>query len=410
MNDREKELKEIVLRDLEPVLRQRLGDKVIVESFTSDSLLPPGENYGSTVLSVHVDYKDGQTGRKEELNLIAKMLPPTEFQRRIFNSSRTFIKEIFMYETVMPAYNKLEMECGLRKNEMFDILPKFYGSRLSMRSDLEFDDNAVFLMDNLKVKGYYTGNRSIGYDLEHSGMAIKSLARFHALGMAMKQKKPGIFEMFKMHARSLQIDGDAVALLRSTLEKIKEDPEINIYYDRCEKILNPATIRDLWADTPRDPWVSIIHSDFWVNNVLFHRGESGKIDDVKFVDFQMYLYSSPLRDLLFYLFSSVQLDVTDDEIEGLMDLYYETLVHTLKNMRCDTSAFTKEGYREKISTEAYREFTHLCVMVKIMTMNIKESDYSVEKMQTVMANYGGSSTFVDRIRRIVTYFCKHDWI
>lgn len=162
MNDSDKEPKEIVLRDLEPVLRQRLGDKVIVESFTSDSLLPPGENYGSTILSVHVDYKNGQAGKKEELNLIAKMLPPTEFQRRIFNSSRTFIKEIFMYETVMPAYNKLEMECGLRKNEMFDILPKFYGSRMSMRSDLEFDDNAVFLMDNLKVKGYYTGNRNIG--------------------------------------------------------------------------------------------------------------------------------------------------------------------------------------------------------------------------------------------------------
>lgn len=241
-------------------------------------------------------------------------------------------------------------------------------------------------------------------------MAIKSLARFHALGMAMKQKKPGIFEMFKMHARSLQAEGDAVTLLRSTLEKIKEDPEINIYYDRCQKILNSATIGKLWADAPREPWVSIIHSDFWVNNVLFHRDESGKIDDVKFVDFQMYLYSNPLRDLLFYLFSSVQLDVTDDEVEGLMDLYYETLVHTLKNMRCDTSAFTKEGYREKISKEAHREFTHLCVLIKIMTMDIKESDYRVENMQTVVANYGGSSTFVDRLRRIVTYFCKHDWI
>lgn len=162
MTDSDHQLKEIVLRDIEPVLRQWLGDHVNVENFTSKSLLPPGENYGSTILSVEVDLKDRNSGKKEKLHLIAKMCPPTEFQRRIFNSARTFTKEIFMYETIMPAYNKLELECGLKKSEVFDILAKFYGSRLSLHPDGEFDDDAAILMENLKVEGYYTGDRTIG--------------------------------------------------------------------------------------------------------------------------------------------------------------------------------------------------------------------------------------------------------
>lgn len=162
MNESEFEMKEVVLRDVEPILQQRLGDRVIVENFTTKSLLPPGENYGSSIFSVDVELKHKNTGKKEDLHLIAKMCPPTEYQKRIFNSSRTFMKEIFMYDTIMPAYNKLELECGLRKNELFEILPKFYGSRLSLQPDGIFDEDAVILMENLKIAGYYTGERSLG--------------------------------------------------------------------------------------------------------------------------------------------------------------------------------------------------------------------------------------------------------
>ncbi|XP_076249631.1 uncharacterized protein LOC143188955 [Calliopsis andreniformis] len=410
MNGSDKELKEVVLRDLEPVLQQKLGDQVIVENFTTKSLLPPGENFGSTILSVNVDYKNGHEGQKKELHLIAKMLPPTEFQRRIFNSERTFTKEIFMYETIIPAYNKLETECGLRQTELFDILPKFYGSRLSMQPDQDFDDNAVFLMENLKTNGYYTGNRSIGYDIEHSEMAVKTLARFHALGIALKQKKPGIFEMFKMHARYLKIEGNPDAMFTSILEKIKEDPEMSLYYDKCQKVLTGLEMDDLWADVPREPWMTIIHSDFWVNNILFHRNAKNQLDDIKFVDFQMYLYSSCIRDLIFYLFSSVVVETSDSQLEELMDLYYETLINTLTTMKCDTSVFSKEAFREKMAEDAQKEFIHLCFLTKIITIDVQETNFNYDKMQNVVVDYGGSQRFIERLRRIVLYFGKHDWV
>nr|XP_033320834.1 uncharacterized protein LOC117217379 isoform X1 [Megalopta genalis]XP_033320835.1 uncharacterized protein LOC117217379 isoform X2 [Megalopta genalis] len=403
------EMKEIVLREVEPLLRQKLGDHVVVENFTVEPLLPPGENYGSTILKVDVDLKKGQDGEQEQLHLIGKMLPPTEFQRRIFNSSKTFVKEIFMYETIMPAYSKLE--ASLKPKEVFNFLPKFYGSRMSLQPDVEMDDDAVFLMENLKAYGYYHGVRSVGYDMEHSKVALQALARFHALGMAMKQKQPGLFHMFKMHSKTYSIDAAPDSdMFEATLNTIKEDPDMCVYYDVCENVVNDIVRKGFWGDVPREPWMTIIHTDFWVNNVLFHRDDKGKIDDVKFVDFQTYVYSSALRDVILYLFTSVEVDITDEQLESLLDLYYETLLKRLNQLKCDTKAFDKELFLEKLKEDAHYEFVHLLMMIKIMTMDIKESNFDYDNMHTAIIDQEDSKTFVDRLRRVVLYFCKRNWL
>ena len=52
------------------------------------------------------------------------------------------------------------------------------------------------IVENIKIilfDDFYAG-----YDLDHAGEAVKAMARFHSLGIAMKQKRPGIFEMFKI--------------------------------------------------------------------------------------------------------------------------------------------------------------------------------------------------------------------
>jgi len=51
---------------------------------------------------------------------------------------------------------------GLKEDEIFDILPKYYQSRLSLSPDVDFDDNAVILLENLRTRGYYNSNRAKG--------------------------------------------------------------------------------------------------------------------------------------------------------------------------------------------------------------------------------------------------------
>lgn len=156
------QLKTIELRELQPLLRRAFDDRLIVVRYTTKNLLPPGENYGSTILSVHAIIKRDNDADEEDLHLVAKMSPPTDYQKTMFDSPYTFRKEIFMYENIVPYYNQLEREAGLEEDQLFDILPKYYQSRMSLDPEVDFDDDAIILMENLTARGYYIGVRSKG--------------------------------------------------------------------------------------------------------------------------------------------------------------------------------------------------------------------------------------------------------
>lgn len=147
------------LKDLDSLLCKKLGNDLKVISYETEPLLPFGENYGSTMLKVRAMIK--RKNKKEELHLAAKMLPSTSFQRQLFESPFSFKKEAFLYEELIPSYQQLERELGV--DEVFDILPEFFGARFSLSPDADdVDEDAVILMRNLKVHGYYTADRRKG--------------------------------------------------------------------------------------------------------------------------------------------------------------------------------------------------------------------------------------------------------
>jgi len=410
MSSDQQPLKTIELRELQPILSRTFGDRLIVVRYTTESLLQPGENYGSTILKVHAVIKRNDEAEEEDLHLIAKMPPPTEFQREIFDSPYTFKKEIFMYEKIVPSYQELEREMGLKNDEVFDILPKYYQSRLSLTPDVDFDDDAVILMENLRVRGYYNGDRTKGCDLEHSKVAIRAMARFHALGMAIKYKRPEDFKVLKERSKCLDMKTEEFEKFhQDMLTRIKEDPQLTVYIDRCAAAISESFDRGMWTVTPEEPWSTIIHADFWVNNIMFHRDENGRVDDVKFVDFQNYLFFNPLREMVFFIFSSTE--VTEDHlIEELIDLYHETFVAVLDRMGCDTEPFTREKFDDKLFIDARLETMHLFFMLKLLTLDVQETGLKVDNMKDFMMSYQGNQTFIKRLRKVVFYFVKRNWI
>ncbi|XP_011171848.1 uncharacterized protein LOC105204463 [Solenopsis invicta] len=409
MSNDQEQLSTIELRELQPLLVRTFGDRLIVVRYSTKNLLQPGENYGSTILSVHAVIKRNNEAEEEDLHLIAKMPPPTAFQREIFNPPYTFRKEIFMYEKIIPSYQELEREMGLKENEVFDILPKYYQSRLSLSPDIDFDDNAVILMENLRTHGYYNGDRIKGCDLEHSRVAIQAMARFHALGMATKYKRPEYFEVLKERSKSIEMKTEEFERFQEDMLKIiASDSQLAVYVDRCRVVLRDSFERGLWTSTPNEPWSTIIHADFWVNNIMFHRDENGRVDDIKFVDFQNYLFFSPLREMFFFLFSST--DVSEDCLEELINLYHETFLAVLDRMGCDTEQFTREKFDAKMSDDARLESMHIFFMLKILTLNVQETDFKYDNMKDLMITYQGNKVFIQRLRKVVLYFVKHDWI
>jgi len=197
---------------------------------------------------------------------------------------------------------------------------------------------------------------------------------------------------------------------KDMLNKMAEDPHIGVYIDRCRSAFNDAKKTGLWTAVPDEPWSTIIHADFWVNNIMFHRDENDQVDDIKFVDFQNYLFCNPLREMIFFLLSSTNSEVHDEDIEELIDIYYKTFLTVLERMGCDTEPFTKEKFDAKLANDTRYEFPHISFMLKVVTLDVQETEFSYDKIESVMVSYQGNQTFIQRLRRVVSYLVKRNWI
>lgn len=148
------------LKDLQEILRKTIGDELTVVNYETLPLVAPGENYGSLLLKVDAIIKRTTSSIEEDLYLVAKII--TASMKKNLKMDVSFKKEIFVFDKLVPAYRELENKYLSRNlNELF---PKFYGGRLTL--DEESPDEAVLLLENLKVIGFETMNRKKGNNSE----------------------------------------------------------------------------------------------------------------------------------------------------------------------------------------------------------------------------------------------------
>ncbi|XP_023245852.1 uncharacterized protein LOC106639834 [Copidosoma floridanum] len=409
-NDR---LSNIVLRDLESLLRQSLGEQVRVVKYKTASLLPPGENYGSSVLKVEAVIKSTKDAPEEELSLVAKMLPPTELQRLYIDLTASFGKEIFVFERLINAYRKIEEEAGVAYEDLIDILPKFYGGRLSLRDDnREADEDAVLLMENLVTSGYYTMDRMKGLDVDHAKLAITELARYHALGIALKIKKPKLFEEGKKYLEVFPFDTDNDffdVALEYTTDMICSDERIAKYGDKVREKMKKKWASISQCEIANPIWLGISHGDLWVNNLMFRKADNGKLESVKFIDFQVSQVCSPLKDLPYFTCTSITMEVMDNHFEDLLDTYYAKFINVLETVGCDTSPFTRESFDEQLKNDAKNELFHCVMALKVFT-NEKSDDLDLNKMDSQIFSAKGSGLYLDRVWNAVSKFAEKGWL
>ncbi|PSN39081.1 hypothetical protein C0J52_07357 [Blattella germanica] len=408
-SDKQKINVELKKEDLETLLRQQIGSDLKVESFTSKSLTKPGDNYGSTMLAVEVDYKiNGKNIIK--LPIVAKLVPESPFLRKVFNIENTFRKEVRAYTLVGPAYDKLQKEKGLPENEILDIFPRYYGARSNKENDdnIDADETAVLLLENLKITGYDCPDRRKGFNLKHMEMAITSLAKFHALSLALKMLKPKVFEdtVLKACAKfKLGLSDDDVEnekWVNGIMDLVKAIPYCEPYLERIEKSLRADISARNIERKPREPFATIVHNDFWVNNMMFkYRNSAAKGDEtplaMKFVDFQVTLYDSPVRDLIFLLFTSSEDGLLDKHYDRFIRLYHNRLIDTLQKLGCDTEAYSFEHFQGELNIYCPKEFPHILFMVNPISADPEGMQETSTLDENSITHISGGDVYVKKV-------------
>ncbi|XP_058791784.1 uncharacterized protein LOC131664585 [Phymastichus coffea] len=361
-NSKDQEEK-IDIKSLEPLLKRTLDDDTLkVIDYEATSLLPAGENYCSVLIKLDVKLRRNDT--EKMCHFVAKTPSPKE--KSIVDWSLIFKKELFMYTEIHPLYRELEKEAGIKEDNLINAWPRYIGHRNSLKNGTEINEDSVMLMENITTQGFYNMDRKKGLDVHHASKALTVLARYHALGIVMKQRRPTF--AYKAVEQS-QIIGLALEFLDqgydSIFETIVKIPFLQKHLSIIKLSFEHARKGKILMTTPSEPWALISHGDFWMNNILFHKDEDGNIDDVKFVDFQMYRYTSPLTDLVYFLNGSLDLITQTDHFRELIDLYYNNFIETLDRMSCDTLPFARESFERELKKQAI-DYLPLCVLAAKM--------------------------------------------
>ncbi|KAK7865158.1 hypothetical protein R5R35_002219 [Gryllus longicercus] len=415
------EVREVAVRkeELQDLLKRGLGTSVILNQYSYKIANEKGKNYGSLLLSIVADVTYLDTAKSETLHILAKLAPPTEFLKSVFNFPVCFCKEMNFYKLVHPAYAKFEKESGVLERNVLNIIPPFLGARTSMSGDEDevAAESAMLLLGDMRVAGYSIGDQREGLDLNHCTRVITQLAKFHAIPIAMKQKEPRTFKETVMRTGIFLEDP---AFNSSAKEKYrnefmqaleKHNPQLRPYFNKIENRLLNNDFK--FAPENKEPFSTLIHNDLWTNNILFsytNHNEASFPADVKFIDFQNTLICSPVKDLIFFLFSSADDEVLKKYYDHLMDVYYDTFINKLKELQCNIQFFSKDKFQEEIDNFAPTQFYHVILMLAIIygdKTNVKEI-HNITSFENVMQSWNDLSK--KKLERTVMAFDKNGWL
>lgn len=333
-------------------------------------LTAPGENYLSLVLKV--DFGVENDGQSTTISSVAKRLPKSSLPFMMLGHSMR--NEIEWYSEIVPLLGGFAKE----NNIDLDVYPEHYGSRYSLDPEKKKpDDESVLILENLIPKGYQNDDRYIGFDLNTSKAALKALALFHALPIAIKIKKPELYKVLEDYLEKSSPPhppGDLPGTDGHNESPGPKPPVLPPGFTRLEEtLLNKLeTIPDLAPSLPKlkelfkktfmgpmadkiladEPWNTFQHNDYWVNNIMVNHSNEEK-PLIKIVDFQMCTYGSYAKDLVFFLLSSVNNDIAKEYMDDLLRFYYDEFTTVLRKANVDEE-LTYGDYLEAVNQAATR--------------------------------------------------------
>ncbi|XP_066253266.1 uncharacterized protein [Euwallacea similis] len=399
---------------LEDLLGFHLKGEIVSQNVSR--LTAPGENYGSLMLKVDIKVRN-HDGKEEIINAVAKCVPPNKKMQEVFNTPVTFINEIGWYREAIPALKDLQREQGAK---VADYYTEIFGARISLEDNKkEVDDGGVLLLENLIHKGFKNANRILGFNESQTRITLQGLASFHASTLALKLLKPEEFNnKVKKFVRLLTASDSQFPseLFEAAFKVLEDDPESAEVVPKIKCLLQrlKSEAAANVAEEYREPWATVLHTDFWVNNIMLK--ESGDVPSkVIILDLQCCEFGSPVQDLLFFLGTSVQTTVAEDLFDDFIDFYYKELIANLNSLKVDTKQFSYESFQKELKLEALLQLQHIMFFIPIVlaqkgdVKDVTDEEYDPQSDLSDMFN-NITQEQKEKYIYVAKKFLNHHWL
>lgn len=309
--------------------------------FEVDYGCSPCYTFGSGLFRAYLTLRDKQNSEKYA-SIFIKCIPTDTNKDYLPGLIKGCRKEILVFSKVINEVNSLLESIG-----SFDsITAQWIGSG---------EVPTHFLMiEDLSAASYQMAKKREGLDLQHSVLVMRLIAKYHAATAVILEKNMIVVEDFKECTKYVsgndrglrKIISFIVPVIVDNLTKRSNVPPRLI--DEIRKLGEtlPDTLEKLTQFKP-NRFNVLIHGDLWANNLMF-RYSNGEIMGVKFIDFQESFVSSPIYDVLFYIYSSLKEEVLINNFDFLIDEYYNTLCKTLNTLQYDGMPYSVEDLKNDV--------------------------------------------------------------
>ncbi|KAF2366413.1 Protein of unknown function DUF227 [Trinorchestia longiramus] len=261
------------------------------------------------LLAVHVEYT--LEGSAATLQMIAKLPPGDEMSRAFVKEWALDMREIKFYTEVLPALETIIPDLPL---------PICYYASFSQKSE------SVLVLEDLTSKGFYTESLSKGLTMAQGIAAVRALAKIHAASLLysakhnvdIRQKFPYLLSAAQASASFHSLVERGLPLLIKFLQRKSEHKTIRHMLQAYQEGSRMSDVIRK-AFQPSAKLNTMVHCDFWANNLLF-AGEDQILCCL--IDFQLVTYGSPAIDLALLLSTSFTPDVRRDSRQTLLSVYW----------------------------------------------------------------------------------------
>ncbi|KAJ8895508.1 hypothetical protein PR048_000841 [Dryococelus australis] len=312
---------------LQKVIRDVEKDKyLLVTEHCVKSMGAKGDNYLSIMqrINARIQWSDNTEG---EIFMVVKNIPPGKEMQKTLMASTAFPNEIKIFSKILPKFQEILNKAALGK-----FLP--FGARYICSEDSE---TRFLIVGDLAAEGFRMAKRQGGLDMDHCILLLKTLGRYHATSIALHEVNPSIVESFKENMFTEESSKEFICnFTKMTLDSISKI--VRTWPECGERMAGKLELlTSVFHSIVKEQFKQdgnrlnvLTHGDLWINNMMFrYDDETGAVQDIRLVDFQMSRYTSFAMDLQYFIHTSPTDTIRARHVEGLLKEYHKELSNTL---------------------------------------------------------------------------------
>ncbi|KAK9512734.1 hypothetical protein O3M35_001098 [Rhynocoris fuscipes] len=303
---------------LEALFRKKQEDSGIsrVLSIKSEPAVPGGENFLSAVQRVTAEVMLG-SGVKRTISVIVKGTVEAGPTSDLTSGMGFFDSESKVYSHILKG--------------MEDLMEEFGDKRGLLWCDIYGYSPTMIVFEDLKRSDFKVTDRTECLDLAHSKLAIRSLARLHAMSKILLKRKYFTADDLKPYpivanikfAEKLYGNG-----LRVLAREVKTwGSEWQDIATRLEKYANVLASKMSALSVVDETKFNVMnHGDPWICNFMFmYDPYENRPIAMRMIDFQFSHYQSYVWDLLFFMYTSLRGDFRRKHYKEYLSEYAKRL-------------------------------------------------------------------------------------